>query len=100
MFTFRKPTDTNNLDKAIDKAFLDAESYPTNSPEFAACMTQIDKLYELRHPSLKKEKRKPIDPNTLLLIGANLTGIVVVLGYEHAHVIASKGFGLVNKLRL
>lgn len=95
-----KPRDTTNLDKAIDKAFLDSESYPASSDEFATIMTRIDELYGLRYPKLKKEKRKPIDPNNVLMISANLLGLAATLGYEHAHVIAGKSFGMIQKLKL
>jgi len=59
--------------------------------EHAEWTDQLTKLYELR-------QKNRISMETLATIGANLTGIIVILSHERAHVIASKAFGLVKKL--
>lgn len=45
------------------------------------------------------EKRKRVSPDTLALIGANIVGIVMIIGHERANVIASKALGFVSKLK-
>lgn len=40
-----------------------------------------------------------ISNETWATIGANLLGIVLVLGHERAHVITTKAFGLISKIR-
>lgn len=59
--------------------------------EYAQWAEQLTKLHALR------EKNR-ISKETLATIAANLTGIIVILGHERAHVIASKAFGLVRKI--
>lgn len=44
-------------------------------------------------------RRKRVSPETLALIAANLTGIVVIIGYERANVIASKALSFVTRLK-
>lgn len=62
-----------------------------------------DKLQqiEVEVESKKDEiaRRKRVSPETLALIAANLTGIIVIIGYERANVIASKALGFVNRLK-
>lgn len=52
---------------------------------------------ELRREEL--EDRRKVSKETLAVIAANLTGIVIILGYERANVIASKALGFIGKLR-
>lgn len=52
---------------------------------------------QLKEKDLETHGR--VSKETLALIAANLAGIVVVLGYERANVIASKAFGFITKLR-
>jgi hypothetical protein len=45
------------------------------------------------------EKPDSISKDTLAIIGANLAGIALILGYERLNIITSKAIGFVNKLR-
>lgn len=45
-------------------------------------------------------KRDHVRADTIALIAANLTGIIIVLAWEEKHVIATKAFGMISKLRL
>jgi hypothetical protein len=44
-------------------------------------------------------RRKRVSPDTLALIAANLSGIIVIIGYERVNVIASKALGFVSRLK-
>jgi hypothetical protein len=59
------------------------------------------RLLEVEIESKKDEidRRRRVSPETWALIGANLAGIVVIIGYERVNVIASKALGFVSKLR-
>jgi hypothetical protein len=50
------------------------------------------KLKELNTP-------KRVSKDTLVLVAGNLLGIVVILGYEKAHVVTSRAMNFVMKLR-
>lgn len=41
--------------------------------------------------------RRRVKPDTLALVGANILGIVLVIGHERASVIATKALGFVSK---
>ncbi len=63
--------------------------------EYAAMTDQLVKLYGLK----KVEDPKKIDPNTLLTVGGNLTGILMIVGHERANVITSKAVQFVLRAR-
>ena len=52
---------------------------------------------ELKQKELDDPKRVSLD--TWAIIGSNLAGIVLILGYEKANVVTSKALGFVMKLR-
>lgn len=55
---------------------------------------QLQKLYAIRD---KSEKR--ISPDTLVSAAASIAGILIIIGYEHGHVITTKALSFVGKLR-
>lgn len=60
-----------------------------------------EELRKLNVETKKREMKIPfgIKPETLALIGANLAGIVIIVGHERLHVVATKAIGFVTKLR-
>lgn len=57
------------------------------------------KTVDIEQKEKDLEKIDKVSKDTLAIIAANLTGIVLVLSYERINVIASKAFGAVMKLR-
>lgn len=51
--------------------------------------------------TLKKDEPAPVhvSPDALLAAGTNLLGILAILNFERMHVISTKAFGLLTKLR-
>jgi len=45
------------------------------------------------------DKPDRVSKDTLAIIGANIAGIVLILGYERLNIITSKALGFANKLR-
>lgn len=79
------------LDEEITKLLDEMATQEKDSDEYESMVDQFTKLYELRHKSR-------ISKETVATIGANITGILLILSHERAHVIASKAFGLVKKI--
>lgn len=67
------------------------------SDEFAKTVDQLDKLYKIKSNN-KDEDR--VSLNTLIPVIGNLAGIVLILGYERAHVVTSKALSFVLKSRV
>lgn len=89
---FKKPAYEAALDEAITSALAELSSHTADSKEYAATADQIVKLYELR-------KKRRVSPDALLAAGANVLGILVIVGHERAHVITSKALSFASKLR-
>lgn len=66
-----------------------------DSEEYATCMNRLERMDKLR----EKNSHKGLDPNTLLIAGGNLLGIVIIVWHEQAHVITSKALSFAGKLR-
>jgi len=100
MFTIKqqKPEELPGLDDAITSAIESLKDHDPYSPEYVKAVEQIEKLYKLKAP--QPELRKPVSYDALIAAGANLAGIIAVLGYERAHVITSKALGFIVKTRL
>lgn len=93
----KKPAEKDEaLENAIAHVYNDLRNVEPDSPEFAKMVDQLTKLYELK-PKPAKDR---ISADTLVTVGANLAGIVLILGFEKANVITSKALGFVSKLKL
>lgn len=87
----------NPLEAALDKAILEIhnemKTFSAEDEEYAKLTQQLKELHAL------KQKPEPVNPNTLLLIAGNLTGIAMIIGFEKSHVMTTKALNWVAKLR-
>jgi len=97
MFAKKTPTrELVALDELIDSVYADLAGFTSDDEEFDKMTTQLQKLLKLR-AELTPQTR--VSPDVLAGVVANLAGIVLILGYEHAHVVTSKALSFVAKLR-
>lgn len=66
-----------------------------DSEDYGTLLTRLERLYKIR----EKNSPKGLDPNTLILAGTNVLGIVIIVAYEHAHPLVSKALALAGRLR-
>lgn len=86
--------EAQSLDKTIQTLEDDMRSLSGDSEEYATCLNRLERLYKLK----EKHSKSGIDLNTLVLVGGNLLGIVIIVVYEHGHVIGSRALTHVGKL--
>jgi len=96
MFKKDPPRELQDLDRLIESVYSDLAGFTSDSEEFDKMSDQLKKLLELR---TKIAPQTRVSPDVLATVGANLLGIIVILGYEHAHVVTSKALQFVMKLR-
>lgn len=84
------------LDKAITQVFSEMESLTADSDEYAKMVDRLEQLYKLKYP----EKGNKWDRNAVLAVVGNIAGIVLILGFEKAHVVTSKALSFVLKSRV
>lgn len=89
---FKKPAYEAKLDDAITEALTELTTHEIHTKEYASAADQIVKLYELR-------KKRRVSPDVMVTAGANLLGVLVIVGHERAHVVTSKALAFVMKLR-
>ncbi len=84
------------LDDAIEAALKDLEGHEPTSNEYAAIVDHVVKLEKLKsHSGLK-----PPSLDTVLVVGANLFGILWITRYERERAITSKALGFVVKPKM
>lgn len=91
MFTKKEDKLQNRIDELLDEMHMT----PGESPEYARMADQLIKLYEAQ----TKTKSRAISTEALIGVAGNLAGILIIVNHERAHVITSKAFGLLSKIR-
>lgn len=99
MFTKKSSTNKDGLSKAIDSLLEEMSDLNGDDPEYAKMADQLTKLYGLKEIDHKVESNSHVSADTLAVIGANLAGILMIVGHERAHVVTSKALSLLLKLK-
>lgn len=97
MFKKKADAETEALKKALTTALEELPMLTADSDEFTTAVENIEKLHQMLSSDRKKFK---VSPDTLLTVGANIAGIVMILGYERLHVVSSKALGFVLKTKI
>lgn len=95
MFNLKPQNENSGLQEAIDEILREMARYSSSSDEYAKMADQLSKLYSLKEIDSKRR----VSPDTLALVIANLTGIILIVGHERMNVVTSKALSFVMKLR-
>lgn len=90
-----KDDDSELLTPALTRILADMEMYGPESPEYPKLLKRLEKVMKLRK---SKDKRWP-SADTITLVVGNLLGILVIVSYEHVHVITTKAKDYVLKTK-
>lgn len=88
--------DDDDLDKEIRRVLSDMSDTDSNTDEYKAMVTNLRILMETR----EGQQPRRVSPDTVLIVAANLIGILAVLEFEDNHVITRKALSFVLKPRL
>lgn len=87
MFTLKFfKNEPSSLDNEIERLLTELKDTDPSELKYATVSDQLVKLYKLKEVDSKERVSK----DTMVAAGVNLAGILMVLHYEQAHVIASK----------
>lgn len=94
---FTKSKTESKLDAEINVLLAKlSEMEDKSSDEYSAMLERVSKLHKLK--TEESPRPRPISPDTILVVAANIAGILWLARYEKEHVIkAPKAFGLVMK---
>lgn len=96
---FKKTEPTTNdvlLNEAIEEALRDFKGFSPNQEGYAEAVDAIVKLKTLQDES---KSRSTISLDTVVSVAGNLAGILLILNFERAGVVASKAISFVSKLK-
>lgn len=93
MFTWNEVD--SQLEAEIESALAELSNHDKTSEEYATIVEHVSTLYKLK----ADRKPKPISPDAVLAVAANIFGIWWLTRYEHENVISSKALGFVIKPR-
>lgn len=91
----RKPRPKSELETTIEALLDRMTTFPAESEEYAKMTDQLVKLYKAK----EQEAPRRVSPDTMVIVAGNLLGILVIVGYEKAHVVTSKALTFAGKLR-
>jgi hypothetical protein len=95
---FIKTQTESQLDAEIQSALTELKSTEKNSKEYATLVEHISKLHKLKIE--ERPRFKPISPDTVLIVAANIFGILWLARFEKTEVIkAPNAMKHVMKLR-
>ena len=83
------------LDKLIASVMNEMETYGPDSPEYPSMLAYLERLNDLKTP-----RRKKVNPDIMAGVLGNLAGILIIVSYEHMHVMTSKAIAFLGKTNL
>lgn len=90
-----KTHEPTKLEVEIDRLFAQLQEInKADTEEYNKVADQLAKLYKLKEIDSKKR----VSPDAVAAALTNLAGIVLILNYEHAHVITTKAVSFVGRL--
>lgn len=75
------------FDEPIKRVLDDMALYGPTAEEYPGLVTKLKELTEAKDVQVRKWK---VSPDTLAIVLGNIAVVLVVVGYEHAHVVTSK----------
>lgn len=95
---FRKtPSEPHPFQKQIDELLTQLDSRDAESDEYALILERLEKLYAIHTP---EKVKSGISADAALAVGGNLLGILLILNFERAGVVASKALSFVMKSKM
>jgi hypothetical protein len=98
---FRRTPNANEqgLEAAINKILAEMQTVGSQDPKYPAMLESLKELYKLKEVDYA-DKPKALSADAILTVAGSLAGILIIVGYEHGHVMASRALDRVLKTPL
>lgn len=83
------------IDEAIERILNRMQYVEVDSEEYGTMVSRLDKLY-----AMKNTNRNRVSKDAIWTIGANILGIILILGHERANVVTSKALSFIVKPKI
>lgn len=90
---FLQPKAQTQLELALDRAFTQLDSVQFGSQDYDDILEIITKLQKLQN----EKDADSVSKDTILTVGANLLGILLIISTEREHVITTKALSMLQK---
>lgn len=100
MFNRKNEIKPSHLDSAISSLISDLEIHASGSEQYTASAESLKILIELDLAEKAASRTNTIDINTVIPVAGSIAGILMVLSYEHAHVVTSKALTFIPKIKI
>ena len=84
------------IEREMDSLISELPGCEVISKEYSLILDRVERLNKIR----LSDKGNSISPDTLVVVGGNLAGILLILGYERVNIITTKALGFVIKGRV
>lgn len=92
-----KNTNPTAMQEEITRVIAELKNHDVSSEEYKKVADQLEQLYKIDNTRKGTDR---VSPDALIAAITSLTGIVAILGFEHAGVITSKALGFVTKVKI
>ena len=75
------------FDEPIKRVLNDMALYGPTADEYSGLVAELTRLTEAKSAEARKWK---VSPDTLAIVLGNIAVVLVIVGYEHSHVMTSK----------
>lgn len=89
---FRK---SSPLTEVKQQVYADMLASDTDSEEYKNLFSHLEKLAVIE----AAEGRNHVSPDTMAIVGANILGILIIVGYEQAHVATSRALSFLLRTK-
>ena len=91
---FQKPESEDRIEAAINRVLLEMQTTSPDSVKYGTLVSRLTELHSLKANNAKSKLSK----ETMLTVGANITGILLILYFERVEIVGSKALTFVKKL--
>ena len=95
MFGFLRRNKSEELDEVIDDVYMRMRVVGPDSEEYKELLSHLERLTKLK----PQTGLRRVSPDTMAVVAGNLAGIVIIVAYEHKHVVTSKALGFILKTK-
>lgn len=92
----KKHHEPSPVDEAIAELVSEMKATTGDTPEYATMVKNLEGLIKAK----SHEKDRRFSPDTLLIVGGNLVGILMILNFERVGVVTSKALSFVLKSKI
>jgi len=95
MTSFFESKKLSVVEEERDRVRVRMQDFDPGSEDYNILLDRFERLTILQ----QSRAAGKVSPDTVAIVAANLIGILIIVGYEHGHVIASRGLSFLLRTK-